>query len=120
VLVLQGLVRSVQASSDSPVVVVGATLGSAALFQPLRQRVQTAVDRRFYRRKYDATQTLAAFSQSIRDEVDQDRLVRELVAVIDETMQPMHVSVWLRNVPAPGAAGGPIDSRAVPAAPPQD
>ena len=120
VLVLQGVVRSVQASSDSPLVVVGATLGSAALFQPLRQRVQTAVDRRFYRRKYDATQTLAAFSQSIRDEVDQDRLVRELVAVIDETLQPMHVSVWLRNVPAPRAAGGPIDSRAEPAAPPQD
>ena len=97
VILLQGIVRSFQVTGDSPLVVVVATLGSAALFQPLRRRLQAGVDRRFYRHKYDAAQTLAAFSRNVRDEVDLERLMRELVVVIDETMQPSHVSLWLRD-----------------------
>ena len=71
----------------------------ALLFQPPRRRFQASIDRRFYRRKYDVAQTLHAFSVQIRDEVDLNRLTEELVAVVEETMQPTHVSLWLRDVP---------------------
>ena len=67
------------------------------LFVPLRAGIQRTIDRRLYRRKYDAARTLAAFSASMRDEVDVDKLAGELVAVVEGTMQPAHASLWLRE-----------------------
>jgi hypothetical protein len=83
----------------STLVVAGATLAVAAVFSPLRRRVQAAVDRRFNRRRHDAAQTIAAFSARLRDQVDLDTISVELVTLVDQTMQPTQASLWLRPRP---------------------
>lgn len=94
IVLLQQLFRPFVGSGNN-LVIIASTLATARLVQPLRRRIQATIDRRFYRRKYDAAKTLQAFSRQLRDEVDLNRLTDDLLAVVEMTMQPSHVSLWL-------------------------
>lgn len=96
VIVLQSLAQRITGQT-SPLAIVVSTLAIAALFQPLRRNIRTAIDQRFYRHKYDAARTVSKFSELLQHEVDLKRLNEGLLTVVDETMRPAHLSLWLRS-----------------------
>jgi hypothetical protein len=122
VILLQSIIETVS-GQQSPIGIVISTLIIAALFAPLRRRVQDFIDRRFYRRRYDAEKTLAAFGQFVRDETNMEALTAELLRVTEETMQPEQATLWLNLTPdGPGRARAsqPAEVGSVSAATPTD
>ncbi len=110
IIFMQYLLRGI-INPNNNVAIVVSTLAIAALFHPLRKRIQAIIDRRFYRRKYDAARTLAAFSATLRNELDLNQLSEHLVAVVQETMQPTHVSLRLRKTQYEGKSQAKAPSR---------
>jgi hypothetical protein len=96
VVLLQGAAAALTGQENSPIVIVVTTLGIAALFNPLRLRIRDLVDRRFFRAKYDGDRALAAFAAVTQDEVDMHLLTEALLEIVDESVQPEHISLWVK------------------------
>jgi hypothetical protein len=97
VLLLQSIFQAITGRAQDQLVAVVSTLGIAALFVPVRARVQSLIDHRFYRRKYDAAKTVAAFGSALRDEVEINQLTSRLIDTVEASVQPSHASLWLKS-----------------------